>query len=388
MGAMCPGATPFRFAAREGTVDPIHQEGERCRPAQRRPRASRSSRGTEPDDAPATIRGGTPRERCQFSAGRACPAAAPRARGRARGPGRWGLVGHLKTPYADIRCGGMPPRQGAVRRKRGIPYGCNGHQDAPPRARLPLHLRERDGGPSRQGLRPDFRRRARRHPRQGGPPAGRRLRIAHGRAGRPRAHPLRLRVPRHHGPRARIGRDPHAGLRRRRGDRAWGAQAHRLRPGQVRLRRRDVQRAVGHPRPVARHRPGRRRKLRGAAGRLGRRRPARPDRRRRPGHDVRLRGARDADPHADAHLPRPPALCPPRAGPQGRHAGLPAPRRQDAGVGALRGRAPGRGGEDRRARPSTTTASTRRRSAPTSSAPYSRRCSTSRASPGAAPRST
>ena len=65
------------------------------------------------------------------------------------------------------------------------------------------------------------------------------------------------------------------------------------------------------------------------------RRGCRGRRRGRPGDDVRLRDQRDARAHAGADQPRAPAGRAARRGPQGRHAGLPAPGRQDAGVGAL-----------------------------------------------------
>ena len=54
-------------------------------------------------------------------------------------------------------------------------------------------------------------------------------------------------------------------------------------------------------------------------------------RRRRPGDDVRLRQRRDRGADADADPHRPPARRTPRRGPQGRHARLPRPRRQDPG---------------------------------------------------------
>ena len=83
---------------------------------------------------------------------------------------------------------------------------------------------------------------------------------------------------------------------------ARGAARDRLRPSEVRLRLRYLRRAQRHPRPEPRHRPGRRRKLRGPA-RPGGRRPLRDGRRRRPGHDVRLCLRRDVHAHAHAHLP-------------------------------------------------------------------------------------
>ena len=62
-----------------------------------------------------------------------------------------------------------------------------------------------------------------------------------------------------------------------------------------------------------------------------RRRRARPRRRRRPGNDVRLRHQRDHGADADADPDRAHARAPARPGPQGRHARLPASRRQDPG---------------------------------------------------------
>ena len=91
------------------------------------------------------------------------------------------------------------------------------------------------------------------------------------------------------------------------------------------------------------HRPGCGRVLRGPARR--RRRPARLGGRWRPGHDVRLRLQRDLGAHADADPPRAEARRAPHRRPQGRHAAVPASRRQDAGDRALRGRQAGRGHE-------------------------------------------
>ena len=101
---------------------------------------------------------------------------------------------------------------------------------------------------------------------------------------------------------------------------------------------------VSHRQAVARHRPGRRRGLRDPR----RRAPTTTSstrRRRRPGNDVRLRHRRDRGADADADPPRPPARRTARRGPQGRHARLPRPRRQDPGHGPLRRRPPGRGRE-------------------------------------------
>ena len=100
----------------------------------------------------------------------------------------------------------------------------------------------------------------------------------------------------------------------------------------------------GHQRDrqaVARHRAGRRPRL-GDAHRPDRRGRARRRRRRRPGHDVRLRHARDRGAHAAADLARAQARAAAGRGPQGRHARLPAPRRQDPGLRPLPRRRAGR----------------------------------------------
>ena len=65
----------------------------------------------------------------------------------------------------------------------------------------------------------------------------------------------------------------------------------------------------------------------------------------RPGHDVRLRHRRDRRLHAHAALPRLAHGGAPCRRSQGRHGALPAPRRQDPGHRALRGRCPRRGHE-------------------------------------------
>ena len=101
-----------------------------------------------------------------------------------------------------------------------------------------------------------------------------------------------------------------------------GAQhhrAHRLHPGQVRLRRLHLRRDHGHPRAVARHRPGRagRSRVPGRPPGPGR---ARLPGRRRPGHDVRLRLPRHRRAHAHAHPAGPPAGAPHERGAQGRRA--------------------------------------------------------------------
>ena len=99
----------------------------------------------------------------------------------------------------------------------------------------------------------------------------------------------------------------------------------------------------GHQRDrqaVARHRAGRRRRLR-AAPRPGRRGCARRRRRRRPGDDVRLRHARDRRAHAAADLARAPPRPAAGRGAQGGGAALPAAGRQDPGDGPLPRRRPG-----------------------------------------------
>ena len=141
--------------------------------------------------------------------------------------------------------------------------------------RVPLHLRVRHRGPSRQDGRPDLGLDPRRRPRRG-PARARRLRDAG-----------------HDRPRRRRRRDHDRDLRRHPAARPPEDPRDRLRPREVRLRRRDLRRDRRARRAVARHRAGRRRLLRGAA-RPGRRRPARPGGRRRPGDDVRLRDRRDA----------------------------------------------------------------------------------------------
>ena len=129
-------------------------------------------------------------------------------------------------------------------------------------------------------------------------------------------------------------------LRRHPGDRARDDPQDRLRRRRPRLLRRLLR---GHQRDrqaVARHRAGRRPRLRDAH-RPDRRGCTRHRRRRRPGHDVRLRERRDAGAHAAADLARAQARPAPRRGAQGRHARLPAPRRQDPGLRPLPRRPPG-----------------------------------------------
>ena len=133
---------------------------------------------------------------------------------------------------------------------------------------------------------------------------------------------------------------------------------HRLRPRVVRLRRQHVRRAGVARRAVARHRPGRRR-LRGGAHRARRGEDLLNSAgRRRPGDDVRLRLRRDRRPHAAADLAGAPHGRAPGRGAQGRHAAVPAPRRQDPGHLRLRGRQAGRGCAPCSSRRSTAPAST------------------------------
>ena len=106
-------------------------------------------------------------------------------------------------------------------------------------------------------------------------------------------------------------------------------------PRQVRLRLRDLRRLRGARRAVARHRPGRQHRPRGARQEEGR--PLRPPGRRRPGPHVRLRHRRDARADAAADHPGPPPLRAP-GGHAARDHDLPAPRREVAGHGPLRGR--------------------------------------------------
>ena len=85
---------------------------------------------------------------------------------------------------------------------------------------------------------------------------------------------------------------------------------------------------------------GRRPGPRGTRRRLRRR--ARQAGRRRPGPDVRLRLRRHPRADAAADHDRAPALRAPDRGPQGRHARLPAPGRQDPGHHRVRRRGPSR----------------------------------------------
>ncbi len=106
-----------------------------------------------------------------------------------------------------------------------------------------------------------------------------------------------------------------------------------------------VRRQHRHRRPVARHRAGRRHRLRGPGRR--RARPARRPGRRRPGPDVRLRDPRH--PRADAAADRAgaPAGAPADRGPQERRAAVPAARRQDPGHHPVRRQHPDAAGHRR-----------------------------------------
>ena len=110
--------------------------------------------------------------------------------------------------------------------------------------------------------------------------------------------------------------------------RARHHQAHRLRQHRIRHRLQGLRRAGGVRQAVQRHRPGR--------GPRERRPPE--HRRRRPGPDVRLRLRRNAGADARADLLRAPAGGAPGPAAQGRPPALPAPRRQEPGDHALRGR--------------------------------------------------
>ena len=110
----------------------------------------------------------------------------------------------------------------------------------PLRGRVPVHLRVGHRGPPGQDLRPDLRRR----PRRG--------------AGRRPAGAGRLRVPGQHRPGGGGRRDQHRDLRRHPAHRPRHPAADRLRPRQVRVRRRDLLGDHGDRRAIARHRPGRR----------------------------------------------------------------------------------------------------------------------------------
>ena len=97
--------------------------------------------------------------------------------------------------------------------------------------------------------------------------------------------------------------------------------------------------------------PGHRaRRRQGAGGEAGRddRRADRGHRRRRPGHDDRLRLQRDRRVHAADHRPGAQALQAAGARAQGRHAALPAARRQEPGHGGVPRRQAGARGHHRR----------------------------------------
>ncbi len=131
------------------------------------------------------------------------------------------------------------------------------------------------------------------------------------------------------------------GIRRRAEDRARRDQEDRLRRPRLRLPLRLVRGDHRDRRAVARHRPGRGQGVRGAHGPRRRRRAGRGGRR-RPGHDVRLRHARDAGADAAADRAGAQAGLPARRGAAQRRSRLPAPRRQDPGLGALPRRQAGR----------------------------------------------
>ena len=137
----------------------------------------------------------------------------------------------------------------------------------------------------------------------------------------------------------------------------------RLHPRQVRLRcrhlRRDGQHQGAEPRHRARRGPGA-----GSQARRDGRCADRGHRRRRPGHDVRLRLQRDRELHAAVDRPGAQALPAPRSRAQGRHAAVPAARRQEPGHGRVPLRQAGARGHR---------SSSRRSTAPTSTMPRSRR---------------
>ena len=155
--------------------------------------------------------------------------------------------------------------------------------------------------------------------------------------------PRGLRDAAEHRPRGRLGRDHHQGARRRHPDRARHDPTDRLQRRRPTASTATALRGDHRARQaVARHRPGRGHRARGAHRRRLERRRARRGRRRRPGHDVRLRHARDPGAHAAADLAGPQARPPPGRGARGRHAALPAPRRQDPGHRPLPRRRAGR----------------------------------------------
>ena len=174
------------------------------------------------------------------------------------------------------------------------------------------------------------------------------------------------------------GRDLDRRPPRRARDRPRDDPRDRLRPRRLRLQLRPHLGPGLARQAVARHRPGRRRRLRDAGRRLDRRRAA-ARRRGRPGDDVRLRDRRDRGADADADPHRAPAGRTPRRGAQGRHARLPRPRRQDPGHRPLRRRPPGPGREAADLHPARRGRRlARRRSSPTSGSTSCCRCSAPR----------
>ena len=131
------------------------------------------------------------------------------------------------------------------------------------------------------------------------------------------------------------------GLRGRAEDRARHDQQDRLRRPRLRLPLRLLRGDHRDRRAVARHRPGRGQGVR-VPHRPRRRRRAGRRGRGRPGHDVRLRHARDARADAAADRAGAQAGLPAGRGAAQRRPRLPAPRRQDPGLGALPRRQAGR----------------------------------------------
>ena len=227
-----------------------------------------------------------------------------------------------------VRRGLTGPRTSVpVRPDRAVlPFAADEHRR---RRAIPVHLRIGHRGPPRQDVRPDLGRHpGRDHPR---------------RPGRAR----RLRDRDDDRPRPRPRRDLDAHLRRLPVDRPRHGPRHRLHAGGLRLRLPDVRDARVGQGPVAGHRPGRRRRARGAR----RRRAILRARRRRPGDDVRVRLPRDARADAPADRARPPDGSPALRGPPDRPAALPPPGRQDPGDGRVRARRAGARPDRRRLRP-------------------------------------
>ena len=199
------------------------------------------------------------------------PTPAPRA-GRAHGPDRpWAPQRRAMTSAGSAQPERSWSRTPTSRPTR--PRSCSSRSHDPVRRqRVPLHVRVRHGGPPGQDRRPDLRRRPRRRPAR--------------RPDRPRG----LRDARQHRPGRRLGRDLDDDLRRHPGGRARDDPQDRLHRRRPRLLGRLLR---GHQRDrqaVARHRAGRRPRLRDP-DRPVRRGRARRRGRRRPGHDVRLRHA-------------------------------------------------------------------------------------------------